>query len=888
MKIRGVVFSSICLCLFASVSRAALIWIEGENPTSSDVTRHPWWYDKVKSDELSGGDMISNWDENKIGKLEYKFQSPKAGQYEFWVRANPTGKLSYQLNGGAWTPIEMTKAQDSVNIADDDKIDLRFIAWVRADQVNLNQGENVIRFRMESENHHHGMLDCFVFSSEPFQPRGALKPGETSPPDSSQTGWVPFSPDNDPFKPNCPIDLRSLNEASAGDGGFIATKDGHFIHSATGKPLRFWAVNGPPASLQDLQSLRLCARMLAKHGVNMVRIHGEYSHQDGSIDEPKIQHALDIVEAMKAEGIYSHFSIYFPLWFNPTPGTPWAQGYDGKQHPFATLYFNPKFQEVYRSWWKALLTTPSKRTGKRLVDDPAVSSGEMVNEDSYFFWTFAPANVPDPELSLLETQYGDWLKKKYGTLDAALAAWHGEKTERDDLAAGKMGFRPLWNMANQRTARDKDAAAFLTDSQRDFYAQTYQYLRGLGFKGVLTASNWVTASPEYFGPLEKYTYTACDFLDRHGYVDCDDHGPNDGFAIMPDQTYADRDALRFEASEPGKPKNFVNPIMDVKYDDKPSMISETTFNRPNRFRSEAELYYAAYAALQDSDAVINFALDESQWSVKPGYFMQPWTLMSPAMMGQFPAAALLYREGLVSPGDELVSLNLKIDDLKNLVGTPLPQDASFDALRAKDVPAGTELKPGNVIDPLVHYAGRTHVQLSADGGPAKLMDLSAYVSREKQTVTSTNHELTLDYGKGLLKINAPAAQGLDGNLKEAGSVAFKDMTIESDLPLGQIIAVSLDGKPLASSGKILVQAMSEEQTNGWKTEPAANDHKRIVSIGRDPWMIRQITGTVKFTRPDAAKLTVTQLDPNGYPQKPLGHADQIQLLPGTVYYLVSR
>ena len=68
-----------------------------------------------------------------------------------------------------------------------------------------------------------------------------------------------------------------------------------------------------------------------------------------------------------------------------------------------------------------------------------------------------------------------------------------------------MGFRPLWNMFSEKTARDKDAARFLVESQRGFYRDTYQFLRGLGFKGVITASNWITASPEVLGPLEKYT-----------------------------------------------------------------------------------------------------------------------------------------------------------------------------------------------------------------------------------------------------------------------------------------------------------------------------------------------------------------------------------------------
>ena len=90
--------------------------------------------------------------------------------------------------------------------------------------------------------------------------------------------------------------------------------------------------------------------------------------------------------------------------------------------------------------------------------------------------------------------------------------------------------------------------------------------------------------------------------------------------------------------------------MDPSYDDKPSMISETTFNRPNRYRSEAPLYFAAYGALQGSDCIVHFALDGDNWSVKPGYFMQPWTVMTPAMMGQFPAAAMIYRKGLVSEG----------------------------------------------------------------------------------------------------------------------------------------------------------------------------------------------------------------------------------------------
>lgn len=883
--------SAICWVIFqvsTSHVNAAYIWIEGEKPTKADVHRHPWWYDKVKTDQLSGKDLVSNWDETKPGLLTYAFAAPQAGEYEFWVRANPAGtKLSYKLNDGPWVPIDMEKAQDQVNIAADDKLDLRFLAWVRADQIKLNQGENTIQFRMNSDNHNHGMLDCFVLSTEPFQPRGILKPGETASAKGEQ-GWFAFAPKEDSYAQGSAIDLRSLNEDVAGRGGYIASKGGEFIHGRTGEPVRFWAVNGPPWELKDPKSLRDCARMLAKHGVNLVRIHGGYFKEDGSVDADKIQHALDIVAAMKAEGIYSHFSTYFPLWLEPKPGTPWLDGYNGHEHPFAALYFNPKFQEKYRSWWKALLTTPSNATGARLIDDPAVFGLEIINEDSYLFWTFNDKNIPDQELRILETKFGGWLKNKYGSVDAAAQHWDGMKLPRDNAAEGRMAFRTLWDIANQRAQRDKDTISFLVEDQGAFYHQTYDFLRSLGFEGLITASNWTTADARYLGPLEKYTYAVTDFIDRHGYLDCNDHGPNDGWAIMVGQTYSDRSALRFDPAEPGKPKNFVNPAMDVHYDDFPSAISETTFNRPNRYRSEAPLYYACYGALQDSNCIFHFALDGERWTVKPGYFMQPWTLMSPAMMGQFPAAAIIYRKGLVAIGDELVQLNLKISDLENLAGTPMPQDASFDALRAKDVPAGTELKPGNVIDPLVHYAGRTHVRFSNEGGPPKLADLSRVIDRAEGTVTSSTDQLKLDFNKGILTINAPAAQGVSGNLKQAGQTVLKNLSIRSDLDLGHIIAVSLDGKPLESSEKILLQVMSEEQTNGWQTEPAGENLKRITSIGHDPWMVTQIQGTVKFTRPDAGQLKVTALDLNGYAIRQLGDAASIDLLPDGVYYLISR
>jgi len=705
---------------------------------------------------------------------------------------------------------------------------------------------------------------------------------------SAEEDWIAFDLKPDPFGSDSAINLRFLNERFAGEHGFISITNGQFIHSANGEPLNFWGVNGPPHELTG-DALKKCARMLAKRGVNMVRVHGGYFDERGELDMTKVKHAFEIVEAMKAEGIYTHFSIYFPLWLAPKSDSPFLKGYSGGKHPFAVLFFNPDFQAQYRTWWKALLTTPSPATGKTLVAEPAVAMLEMQNEDSLFFWTFSEDNIPDPQLRLLEKMFGDWVRAKYGSIETAFSKWNQLKVKRDAPEEGRIGFRPIWNLFHDKTLRDQDTARFLFEVQTKFYKETYAFLRQLGFKGPITPSNWITASPEVFGPLEKLSYASSgDFIDRHGYFSCNHKGENSAWSIRNGHTYSDRSALHFDPEEPGKPRQFVHPAMDPHYAGQPSMISETTWNRPNRFRSEAPLYYSVFGALQHTDAIVHFALDGANWSVKPGYFMQPWTLMSPAMMGQFPAAALIYRRGLVASGKVLAKVRLNEDSLFQLKGTVLPQDAALDELRLKDIPADSATKPGSRIDPLIHYAGRTDVEFSAKTASVEVADLRPLIDHGKQTLRSGTGELGFDYGKGVLRIDAPCAQGVSGMVAQAGAVETRDLSIRSTMALGHIIIVALDNQPLSSSRKMLLQVMSEEKTTEFQTESAGPGLQRILNIGKDPWLFKRLEGAVKLKRSDATRLDVTALDFNGYPAGKAGTADNISLKPNVLYYVIGQ
>jgi hypothetical protein len=864
------------------------VWIEGEKTSESKVTRQPSWYDQVPKSAFSGGDFISHFNETDPGEVQYVFSAPKTGIFNLWLRANPNETtLDYRLNGGDWASIPTDKPIQKFTLVG---WDMRFLAWIPAGYVSLKQGDNTIRFRFNGKPKPHGILDCFVFVEGEFVPYGIAKPNEANElrntTKADENNWFDFAPGKDSFAAGSAIDLRGLNETFAGEHGRIAANNGQFVFSSTGNTVRFWAVNGPGHDAKP-ETLKNTAKMLAKHGINLVRVHGAvFDEKTGELNPEKPKKLAEIVAAMKAEGIYTHLSIYFPLWFKPQPGLSWLEGYDGNKNPFAALEFNEGFQKQWRGWWQAVLNTPMP-DGKLLKDDPAVFGLEIQNEDSFFFWTFSADNIPDAQMKILEKMFGDWLAKKYGTLDKAQAAWGDAKNKRDNAAEGRAGFGALWEISSRKAVRDQDTAAFLLETQMNFYRNGVKALHDMGFPGMITCSNWATASPEVLGPMEKFSYTVGDFIDRHGYFGCRNSGLFSEWSIRDGHTYIDRSGLRFEAENPGAARQFNHPVIDIQYDDKPSMISETTWCRPNRYRTEAPLYFAAYGALQDSDAIVHFALDGADWSVKPNFWMQPWTVIAPSQMGQFPAAALIYRKGLVATGELLADIAYPLADMRALKGTPMPQDAAFDELRLKDVPAGTALKPGNRVDPLIHYAGRTRTRFTDTQAPSKLVDTSKLIDRKNNTVTSSTGELKLDYGRGILTINAPAAQGVSGDLRSAGKVTLKDVTIQSSLELGHIVLVALDDQALAKSKRMLLQAMSEEKATGFSVIPQGKINL-IENIGKDPWRVRKLQGRISLSRSDALNLKVTALDANGYPIREVGNAAGFDLLANVVYYRIGE
>ncbi|MCE0498614.1 MAG: hypothetical protein LV481_11780 [Methylacidiphilales bacterium] len=851
----------ICLGLLVTALVAApvfaddnFIWIEGENPVSTNMKPHPWYAGQVDKALLSGGDFISNFGPQE-GLATYQVNAVQAGTYTFWIRANPVGdpKLDYQLNGADWVPVDFSGKTDVINIAKDNKPDLRFIAWIKVGSVNLQAGQNTIAFKFHSANNNHGSLDCFLFTQAPFTPNGKLKPGQKL--GTDEPGWWAFEPGPETFSKDALLDLRSLNEDEAGQSGFIQA-DGDCFKLGNGQSVRFWGVNvsAPPGDLSK-EELDFMAARFAKLGINMVRIHGGLFDRSGDdptrIDAAKLDNYFYLINALKKQGIYVHLSNYFPLWLTvkASDGIPGTDDIIGKI-PFGLLIFEPRMQEIYKSWIRQVLTTKSPYSGKTLAEETSVGVFEIQNEDSLFFWTFQPGSLGKGPRELLEKKFGAWLANKYGSIDHAFAAWPGDKHPEDSAPDVRAGFYGAFEMSSagfpkqspDRQKRLLDQIHFLAEVQHDFYADMRKFLRDeLGAKWPISASNWTTAPG--LGFIERYTYSGVEVIDKHGYFGGKHEGDGAGWSVRVGHTYQDKTAMYDPASVP---------FQYVRLPGHPHIQTEIAWNKPNRFIAEGEPLISAYASLQGVDGMYLFAAGSGNWENNGG---GNWTYMMPGEIGQSPAEALQYRRGDLKPGDTVIRQVTTVDDLLNLKSSTLLEGPNAD-FRITESPKSDQADQIAGFDPLSFFVGRVERTFDPKAEPVAT-DLGKYIDRDKKIITSSTGEIVWDYGQGLLTVNSPRSQGVTGFLAKVGPVKLSDVTIESHNDYGTIHVISLDGEPLSTSRKILIQAFTEEKMYGFKSV-----NGMIQDIGRVPITVRDIDATV--TIPNGAGLKAVILDEQGY------------------------
>lgn len=317
---------------------------------------------------------------------------------------------------------------------------------------------------------------------------------------------------------------------------------------------------------------------------------------------------------------------------------------------------------------------------------------------------------------------------------------------------------------------------------------------------------------------------------------------------------------------------------------KPFTVSEYNHPFPNEYGCEMPLLVAAYASLQDWDAVYGYTFlhrwteRELSGDVVTGYFD---LVNEVGKMAQMPVASLLFQKHLVRPAEKLVRVSY--DEAR-----------TYDSLKEKrwdriDFFLDGDLSP---LLPLVH---RFRVERFDAPRTTRAADLG-FTPPEGRIASDTGELVWLagEKGDGRLTIDSPRVQAAVGWVG-GKTVATADAEFRLKTPFCAVSLVALDGQPLAASKRILLVAAARTANTGMKWNPertSINDN-----WGGPPLLVEVVEGQISLRRGDRAPaLKLKPLDGRGVARKDLGAAlgkqGDRQLIPlraedATVWYVLE-
>lgn len=700
---------------------------------------------------------------------------------------------------------------------------------------------------------------------------GACQP-PTGAQDAPAKTWA-FEPARDTFSKDALWDLRSLNEPVAGQSGYVATDGRGGFRLGNGEPVRFWCVNSMvgrekpwaprPLGRQTEPDLAHHARWLAKRGVNMVRLHAQISPDLEGNPQAKLE---DInakerdwiwraIAAYKKEGIYLTVSPYWgvPMKF----AQHWGIAGGTEQSALGLLYFDEKLQAAYKAWLRALFAETNPYTGIALAKDPALAVFQIQNEDSLLFWTVNA--IQGEQRRNLGRKFAAWAGRKHGGLDQALTQWDRASAEGDDLSAGVLGFYNIWEMTQDRQGgmnrRLADQLEFWAATMHDFNKEIGRFVReDLGCKALVNAGNWRTASSERLYDAERWSYTANDVDAVNHYFGGIHRGDNEGWAIVNGDRFTSVSALR----EPWR-----LPINVRQTKNRPILVTESAWVPPNDFGSEGPFLIAAYSALNGVDGYYWFATGDDEWTPPTsanGYMpsLMKWTFATPDVVGGFPGAALMFRRGDIKEAPPALLETRPLQDVWDRKPPALAEEAGFDPNRdttqtvARARPDARTFLEGPVA---VEWGGSPSVNRAASKSEGSL-------------IRSLTGEIQLDYAKGYCTVDTPRTQGVSAFFRGSQPFVLSTVTFEGGNEHATALAVSLDGQPIATSKKVLIQVTTQSRPTGWKDEAATIDlgegrttpGRRVVNYGAAPWQLAE--AAMKVTIKNASLTKATRLDAN--------------------------
>ena len=211
---------------------------------------------------------------------------------------------------------------------------------------------------------------------------------------------------------------------------------------------------------------------------------------------------------------------------------------------------------------------------------------------------------------MLGEQFGEWLAKKYGSIDKALQAWENDTMPEDDVSRGIVGIYIVWEWTQPREGGRKrrldDQLEFFAETMFRFNQEIARYLREeLGCKQLINAGNWQTADTTRLNDVERWSYTANEVIAVNNYYSPVHIGPDRGWRIDKGDHFEDISALV-------NPRAL--PLNLKQVSGHPMMVTESHWVPPLGYQSEGPFLVSALQSLTGVDVFYWFGTGETEWS----------------------------------------------------------------------------------------------------------------------------------------------------------------------------------------------------------------------------------------------------------------------------------
>ncbi len=686
------------------------------------------------------------------------------------------------------------------------------------------------------------------------------------PPQADHGDWFAFNP-------------RNTGEAGAlGMQDWLAIPQGPLQASgdqivADGKPIRVWGTNveyldcKPPKEDAERR-----AAFFAKFGVNMVRQHkltnpgweGLGSTESASTYDPESLERFDYFNAqLRKNGVMYLFS---PIWdlqvFAGDRGK--LAAYDeivaanpGKPTTKGLVWFAPDIQALHIETLVNLLDHRNPHTGLRYADDPALACVEIQNEECVFFYTTTPWVGKCPTYRKLFAElFSDWLKQRYGTHEALVAAWGrgaidtfrneggfpGEHLEQRNIYP--VGNPWMWDNQGRngdRAPRLQDTARFLLACQEGYYAKAVAAIRKTGYKGLVVPGNWQAgAKTGHF--LNLFLDAKYGVVDRHNYLGGAVGNP--GHVMLSGHRLDNHTGL----DDPGSALLSVG-MQQVA--GTPFSYSEWLAVPPVEWAAADTALMAAYGfGLQGWDMSFHFASNGNGFSPTlshPG--TKKFNNLTPVGFGLYPVLSRMVLRGDVAIGEPIATRRLTIDQA-------VRQDCDFanEMVQQHDIKSFSGTPHHNAL-----AVGRVLVEFAETASPSSIGDWQKF--RQGDTLMSSTGQLrwTAPGGRnsGFFSIDTPGTQGVAGFTGEK-TFELSDVTIKTQSPYAVILCgAHAPTGSLAADRRVIIAAVARAHNTGMNL-----GRGMIFDVGTTPVIIEPVKAELVFRRPGGV---VRVLDHDGNP-----------------------